>query len=59
VIGDSPEDMAAARLLGARGCLVRTGWATDPLVVEVAAPDATMVVDSFAQAVDWILGLER
>ena len=58
VIGDSPANMAAARLQGARGCLVRTGWATDPLVVEVAAPDAAIVVDSFAQAVDWILSLE-
>ncbi len=58
-IGDSPEDMGAARRLGARGCLVRTAWASDPRVVESARQDATMVVDSFAQAVDWILSLER
>ena len=58
VIGDSPEDVGAARRLGARGCLVRTGWASDPRVVETAMQDATIVVDSFAQAVDWILGLE-
>ena len=56
VIGDSPDDVRAARRLGARGCLVRTGWASDPRVVEAAVPDASMVVDSFAQAVDWILG---
>ncbi len=56
VIGDSPDDVRAARRLGARGCLVRTGWASDPRVVESALPDASMVVDSFAQAVDWILG---
>ena len=31
LIGDSPEDVRAARCLGARGCLVRTGWATNPL----------------------------
>ena len=58
VIGDSPEDVGAARRLGARGCLVRTGWASDPRVVEGAAQDATIVVDSFAQAVDWILSSE-
>ena len=56
VIGDSPDDVRAARRLGARGCLVRTGWASDPRVVESALQDATMVADSFAQAVDWILG---
>jgi D-glycero-D-manno-heptose 1,7-bisphosphate phosphatase len=58
VIGDSPEDVGAARRLGARGCLVRTGWASDPRVVERAAQDATIIVDSFAQAVDWILSTE-
>lgn len=58
VIGDSPEDVGAARRLGARGCLVRTGWASDPRVVERASQDATIIVDSFAQAVDWILSTE-
>lgn len=58
VIGDSPEDVAAARRLGARGCLVRTGWASDPRVVEQARPDATIIVDSFAEAVNWILSLK-
>jgi D-glycero-D-manno-heptose 1,7-bisphosphate phosphatase len=55
VIGDSPEDVRAARRLGARGCLVRTGWAADPGVVEAAAPDASIVVSSLAEAADWIL----
>lgn len=55
VIGDSPDDVRAARNLGARGCLVRTGWARDPLVVEKAVHDASFVADSFRHAVDWIL----
>jgi D-glycero-D-manno-heptose 1,7-bisphosphate phosphatase len=59
VIGDSPDDVRAARRLGARGCLVRTGWASDPRVVETATQDATIVADSFVQAIDWILGLGR
>jgi len=48
LIGDSPEDVRAARGLGARGCLVRTGWAIDPRVVEKATPDASVVVNSLA-----------
>jgi D-glycero-D-manno-heptose 1,7-bisphosphate phosphatase len=59
VIGDSPDDVRAARLLGARGCLVRTGWASDPPVVETVLQDATIVADSFDQAADWILDSER
>lgn len=55
VIGDSPDDVRAAKRLGAKGCLVRTGWATDPHVVEAAALDATMIVESLNDAVDWIL----
>lgn len=55
VIGDSPDDMRAATRLGARGCLVRTGWASDPRVVETALPDANVVVASLNEAVDWIL----
>lgn len=59
VIGDSPDDVRAARRLGARGCLVRTGWASDPRVVETALPDAAIIADSLAHAVDWILDSER
>jgi D-glycero-D-manno-heptose 1,7-bisphosphate phosphatase len=55
VIGDSPEDVRAARGLGARGCLVRTGWAADPEVVAAAAMDASVIVFSLAEAVDWIV----
>lgn len=57
VIGDSPDDVGAAKRLGARGCLVRTGWAADPRVVQAAAADADIVVWSLAEAVDWILRL--
>jgi len=56
VIGDSPEDVRAAKCFGGRGCLVRTGWASDPRVVEAAASDASVVVQLLAEAVDWILG---
>jgi D-glycero-D-manno-heptose 1,7-bisphosphate phosphatase len=55
VIGDSPDDVRAAKRLGARGCLVRTGWATDPHVVEAAAADASIIVASLTEAVTWIL----
>src|SRR4029077_14019559 len=44
VIGDSPDDVRAARRLGARGCLVRTGWAVDPRVVEEAVADAAAIL---------------
>ena len=56
VVGDSPDDMRAARGLGARGCLVRTGWAADDRVRDEAASVADVVVPSIAEAVDWILG---
>jgi histidinol-phosphate phosphatase family protein len=55
VIGDSPDDVRAARRLGARGCLVRTGWAADPALAAKAAPDATAIVDSLNDATNWIL----
>ena len=55
VIGDSPDDVRAASRLGAKGCLVRTGWAADPRVAEEAAPYAAVIVASFPEAVDWIL----
>jgi D-glycero-D-manno-heptose 1,7-bisphosphate phosphatase len=58
VIGDSPDDMRAARRLGARGCLVRTGWAADRRVGDAAAPDANVVAASIGQAVDWILAAQ-
>jgi D-glycero-D-manno-heptose 1,7-bisphosphate phosphatase len=59
VIGDSPDDVRAARRFGARGCLVRTGWAADSRVVQDAAPDATVIVASFKEAVDWVLAVAQ
>jgi histidinol phosphatase-like enzyme len=53
VIGDSPGDARTARHLGARGCLVRNGWAVDPRVVEEGVADAA-ILPSFRMAVDWI-----
>jgi D-glycero-D-manno-heptose 1,7-bisphosphate phosphatase len=58
VIGDTLDDMRAARLLGAKGCLVRSGWPVTPEVAEAATPYASVVVDSVVEAVDWILGIE-
>jgi D-glycero-D-manno-heptose 1,7-bisphosphate phosphatase len=59
VIGDSPEDVHAAKRIGARGCLVRTGWAADPQIMEKALPDASVIAESVVGAVDWILQFHR
>jgi len=55
VVGDSPEDVCAARRFGGQGCLVRTGWAEDPAVVERALPYSSFIAASLGRAVDWIL----
>jgi D-glycero-D-manno-heptose 1,7-bisphosphate phosphatase len=55
VIGDSGDDVCAAQRFGGKGCLVRTGWAKDLVVVERAAVYASFVADSLGEAVDWIL----
>ncbi|MGA8090350.1 MAG: HAD-IIIA family hydrolase [Terracidiphilus sp.] len=55
VIGDSMEDVRAARQFGGQGCLVRTGWAENPAVVERATPYGPFVAESLGSAVDWIL----
>lgn len=54
VIGDSPDDIRAATRLGARSCLVRTGWAADPQLVSAVEAEAT-VAPSIVEAVDWLL----
>lgn len=55
VIGDSEEDVRAAHQFGGQGCLVRTGWAEDPVVVERAVPYASFVAKSLSEAVTWVL----
>jgi D-glycero-D-manno-heptose 1,7-bisphosphate phosphatase len=55
VIGDSVEDVCAARRFGGRGCLVRTGWAEDSAVVDRARAFSPYVAESLDEAVDWIL----
>jgi D-glycero-D-manno-heptose 1,7-bisphosphate phosphatase len=55
VIGDSVEDVSAAKRFGGQGCLVRTGWAKDTSVVERALPHSSFVAESLGGAVDWIL----
>ena len=55
VIGDSPDDIRAATRLGARSCLVRTGWAADPEMVAAVDGEATLVAPSIVEAVDWVL----
>ena len=57
-IGDSPQDVEAARSFGGTGCLVRTGWAAKDTVVEEARASAAFIGDSIVDAVDWILEKE-
>jgi D-glycero-D-manno-heptose 1,7-bisphosphate phosphatase len=59
VIGDSPDDIRAATRLGARGCLVRTGWAADPAVAATVESEASFVAPSIVEAVAWILSAPR
>lgn len=51
VVGDSREDMDAARALGCRGVLVRTGWPVDP---DVELRGGT-VADDVLAAARWIV----
>jgi HAD superfamily hydrolase (TIGR01662 family) len=55
VVGDSPDDVVAAARLGARGCLVRTGWAQEPGVAASVDGVASHIALSIIEAVDWIL----
>jgi len=55
VVGDSPDDVRAATNIGARGCLVHTGWAADPQVAAAAASDTWYVGQDLGDIVDRIL----
>jgi histidinol-phosphate phosphatase family protein len=57
VVGDSPDDIRAASSIGARSCLVRTGWAADSDMVAAVKGEASLVAPSIVEAVDWILSL--
>lgn len=57
LVGDSPDDIRAASRLGARSCLVRTGWAADSDMVAAVEGEASLVAPSIVEAVDWILTL--
>jgi len=51
VVGDSLEDIQAARAIGCRGVAVRTGWRLDPAVDELC----DHVADDLFAAAHWIL----
>ncbi len=58
-IGDSPQDVEAARRFGGTGCLVRTGWAAEDQFLEEARPFATFIGDSITDVVDWVVSREQ
>jgi len=55
VVGDSLEDMQAAREVGSRGVAVRTGWRLSPAVEQLC----DHVADDLLAASDWILGPDK
>jgi len=58
-IGDSPQDVEAARRFGGTGCLVRTGWAAEKKFLEEARPFAAFIGDSITDAVEWVVRREQ
>ena len=58
-IGDSPQDVEAARRFGGTGCLVRTGWAAEHKFIEEARKSAAFIGDTITDAADWILSREH
>jgi D-glycero-D-manno-heptose 1,7-bisphosphate phosphatase len=55
VVGDRWHDVGAARAVGARGVLVRTGLGAREAARPEAGTEADAVVDTLADAVAWIL----
>jgi ribonucleotide monophosphatase NagD (HAD superfamily) len=58
-IGDSPQDVEAARRFGGTGCLVKTGWAAEDKFLDKARPSTAFIGDSITQAVEWVVGREQ
>ena len=58
-IGDSPQDVEAARRFGGIGCLVRTGWAAEDRFLEEARASGAFIGDTIRDAVDWIISREQ
>ena len=58
-IGDSPQDVEAARRFGGTGCLVKTGWAAEDKFLDKARPSAAFIGDSITEAVEWVVGREQ
>lgn len=58
-IGDSPQDVEAARRFGGTGCLVRTGWAADQRFLDEARASAAFIGDRITDSADWILSRDR
>jgi D-glycero-D-manno-heptose 1,7-bisphosphate phosphatase len=58
-IGDSPQDVEAARRFGGTGCVVRTGWAAEDKFLDEARPFAAFIGDSISDAVEWIVNREQ
>ena len=57
-IGDSPQDVEAARRFGGVPCLVRTGWAAEDRVVEEARASAAYIEHTIVDAMEWIVSRE-
>lgn len=58
-IGDSPQDVEAARRFGGTGCFVKTGWAIEnPIVVEEVQASSAFIGDTIIDIVDWIISRE-
>jgi D-glycero-D-manno-heptose 1,7-bisphosphate phosphatase len=56
VVGDKWTDVELARVVGARGILVRTGHGAEEAARPPAGTAADAIVDNLAAAASWILG---
>jgi D-glycero-D-manno-heptose 1,7-bisphosphate phosphatase len=58
-IGDSPEDVEAARRFGGLGCRVRTGWEAQAISLEETGASPAFIGDTITDVVEWILNREE